>query len=293
MDEEATQPATQNFMDPRRVGVSSSVSEKDKLDVLCILHPTSPKAWEAVKLVAKFTPQHILQNQNLSHISKNSNDSIIESSTRSVTASPRGSMLDELALEPKPQVAYERDGRPPMDIALRLSSRLNDQCNGFIFGRGQSKSDVIIAANNEDRISSQHFRIYLNENTMLMLEDTSTNGTFVDETFLRNNIGQVPKVGKNTGQDPKVGRRRMIANGTIISLLLSNNNANFEDSIRFIVTIPARDGVEDRYQNKLEMHVEFLRQAERQRDVRAESSQKNKVRHILLVSLSLEPCSSY
>lgn len=282
MDEVATQPATQNFIDPRRVGINASVNEKDKLDVLCILHPTTPKAWEAVKLVAKFTPQHILQNLNLSHMSKNSNDSIIESSTRSVTASPRGSMVDELALESKHQVAFERDGHQPMDIALRLSSKLHDQCAGFIFGRGQLKSDVIIAANDEDRISNRHFRIYLNESTMLMLEDTSINGTLVDDTFLR----------ANTRQDPTAGKRRMIANGTRISLLLNKDDKNLQDTIRFIVTIPARDGAEDRYQNKLEMHVNFLKQAERQRAVRAEGSQKGAATAILLVSLSLEPCSS-
>lgn len=281
MDEAATQPATQLQEDARRTGISTVFTEKDECDVLCILHPSSFKAMRAVQGVADFAPQHILQNENLIRTSTDGNDSFSESSTRSVTASPHGSLLDSSSLELKTQDALEGDGRS-LDIALRLSSRLKDPCLGFAFGRGPLKADLIIAASEEYCISTRHFRIYVKSSGVVMLEDTSTNGTFVDDIILR----------ADTVRFPRAERRRMLHHGSVIKVVLDYKNTNLEDSIRFIVKFPSRDRVGDRWHKNLHDYLEYISQAERQQAVRAETSQTGAATAILYVSLPLWPRSS-
>lgn len=271
MDEPATQPATQPFLDPRRDGQKSMLSEEDECDVLCILHPTSPNAYRAVRLVAEYTPQHILQNKNLSHKSRDGNDSITESSTRSGTTSLRGSTH-----------SASEGNECAMDIALRLTSKLNNPCLGFVFGRGQVKSDVLIGAPDEIGISIGHFRIYVNHGGIVMLEDTSLNGTLVDTTYL---------CGKSNS--PTAEKRRMLNSGTMVAVILDPEKANLEDSMRFIVKIPPRTRVEDRWHDKIEhyiAYIECLKQTDRQRAVRAESSQNGAPTALLPVSLPFKPC---
>lgn len=270
MEEPATQPATQPFLDPRRDGPKSMLSEEDECDVLCILHPTSPNAYRAVQLVADYTPQHILQNKNLSHKSKDGNGSITESSTRSGTTSLRGSM----------QSASEGD-ECAMDIALRLTSKLNDPCLGFTFGRGQTRSDILIGTPEEVRISISHFRIYVNQSGIVMLEDTSKNGTLVDTTYLC-----------AKSEKPTTEKRRMLNSGTMVAVILDPNKPNLEDSMRFIVKIPSRNRVEDRWHDKLQNYIEYINQTGRQRAARAESSQNGAPTAILSVSLPLSRASN-
>lgn len=268
MAEAATQDATQSVKDSRRHDVDSMLSEEDACDVLCILHPTSLAAYRAVQLVADLTPQHILQNENLSHKSKDGNGSIIESSTQSERASPRGSMFDSVGSESKPRATSESEGRT-MDIALRLSSKLKDPCLGFTFGRGQTGSDVIIVQEENRTISHRHFRIYLNTSGITMLESTSKHGTIVDSVLLNANA-----------EDPNAEKTRIISGGSKIRV---NSGANLD--MRFIVSIPSRDGVEDRWHNKKQNYIEYISQYERQRAVRAENSQKGAATALLLVSL--------
>ncbi|MCJ1466193.1 hypothetical protein MMC07_004812 [Pseudocyphellaria aurata] len=270
MEDAATQPATQLQEDSRRVGINSMFSEKDECDVLCILHPSSFKAMRAVQCVADSAPQHILQNENLIRSFTNGNGSFSESSTRSVTASPHGSLLESSSSEPKSQDGLEGDGRS-LDIALRLSSKLKDPCHGFAFGRGPWKSDLNIAPSGEHCISTRHFRIYVKSSGVVMLEDTSTNGTFVDDTPLYGDSVRFPRAEK----------RRMLHHGSVIKVVLDYKNTNLEDTIRFIVKFPSRDRVGDRWQNNLQNYLDYISQAERQRAVRAETSQQGAATAIL------------
>lgn len=63
---EATQESTQPCTDPRRIGRNNSgLLEEDVSDIICILHPTSLAAHDAVAATASLAPQHILQKDEL------------------------------------------------------------------------------------------------------------------------------------------------------------------------------------------------------------------------------------
>ncbi|KAL4927084.1 serine/threonine-protein kinase [Aspergillus undulatus] len=145
---EATQESTQPYTDPRRGGLNNSgLLEEDLTDVICILHPTSHLALEAVAATARAAPWHILQQDALK---------------------------------------YGISGIAALDIALRLSSKVIDPSKGFCFGRNLDRSDILLAADpTSRRISNTHFRIYFTDDGILMLEDLSTNGTVVDDCRLR------------------------------------------------------------------------------------------------------------
>lgn len=151
MDDLATQPSTQPYADPRRVGFhNSGLNEQDVADVICILHPSSVPAHNAVATTTQRSPQHILQDTEL-------DDDFSE------------------GLSPGPN----------RDVALRLSSTVKDPTMGFCFGRNPDRCDVMLTADdNEKKVSNVHFRIYLKEDGILMLHDMSTNGTVVDDTRL-------------------------------------------------------------------------------------------------------------
>ena len=147
MDGSQTQRSTQPCTDPRRVGLSNSgLYEEDMSDVICILHPSSRAAHDAVAATALRTPQHILQ---------------------------RG------------EVDYRCFETGELDIALRLSSDVRDISAGFLFGRNTQRCDVLLASDdNAKRVSNMHFRIYLTGDGIVMLQDNSTNGTVVDDCRL-------------------------------------------------------------------------------------------------------------
>lgn len=154
MEEMATQPSTQPYADPRRIGYSNSgLKEQDVADVICILHPSSVPAHNAVATTAQRTPQHILQDTDLEYDFSE-------------------------GLSPGPG--------PTCDVALRLSSTVKDPTMGFCFGRNPDRCDVMLTADDsEKKVSNVHFRIYLKEDGILMLHDLSTNGTVVDDIRLR------------------------------------------------------------------------------------------------------------
>ncbi|KAL2841910.1 kinase-like domain-containing protein [Aspergillus pseudoustus] len=193
---EATQESTQPCTDPRRAGLNNSgLGEQDLGDVICILHPSSPAALEAVAATAHVAPCHILQ-QDVRH----------------------GGSLD---------------------IALRLSSEVKNPNMGFCFGRTLGRSDILLAADpNSRRISNTHFRIYLTDQSILMLEDMSTNGTIVDDFRLR-------KKEKDNS--------RMLVHGSVIQVV---NGENSKDEVKFVVRVPSRDGYSDTYSKNLEEYID-------------------------------------
>lgn len=224
MEEEATQPATQPFFDPRRIGRNNSgLTAKDESDVICILHPASTAALRAVALVAKTSPQHILQNEGLEVNMVEDDD------------------------DDDQKLIFDDDGET-RDIALRMSSRVREPHLGFCFGRHALKCDFILDDLTDTKhVSNVHFRIYVNKDGILMLHDVSTNGTFVDEVLL-----------KDKDPDATVDKRRMLAQGSIIKLV----NSHKEEEYKFIVRIPARDGDRGAYARKLSAYLAAVAQAE-------------------------------
>ena len=246
MDEVATQPTTQPQYDARRLGTSSNLSKQDEGDIIAILHPTSPGAHVAVKLTAEASPQHIWQNHNKSHI--------VESGE---------SQLED------PYQTTENAQENARDIALRFSSRVNDIRLGFVFGRNVHKSDIILVReeHKENRaqkkaknhaISNKHFRIYINRNGILMLEDMSTNGTIVDNIVLHG-----PKV---SGQSDN--SRMTLHSGVMVELPTTGTG----ESIRFIVAIPPRYFPESGYNENLFGYLACVDQAERKAAAVAEAT---------------------
>ena len=260
-----TQPATQPFMDPRRVGKGQTLSEKEECDVLCILHPSSPAAYEAVKNVARTTPQHILQNEGLSFLLDESiveNDGPTMPNDKSVGPENQ-SPADTDNEDSQPDVA--RSGRSMYDIALRFSSRLRDPCMGFTFGRNESRCDILLEDNRKiwpSKLSNVHFRIYLNQGGILMLEDTSSNGTFVDGTQLWG-IKARTKNPLLQPDDANLQQRRMLSSGSIITFPDRESQATY----RFLVTIPSRDRVIDKWRHQLHRYTAYIQQMERRKEV--------------------------
>ena len=166
-----TQRQTQEVLDPRRVGRNNSgLSDKDLGDVLAILHPASPGAIKIIDNMADSRKEHILFRREYDD-----------------------SFDDDLAedIEEQETIIIDRSNGPPStshagaDLCLRMSSNLKTPQLGFVFGRNVLSSDIVFSQDSGKRISNQHFRIYLNSDAILMLEDMSTNGTVVDDVFER------------------------------------------------------------------------------------------------------------
>lgn len=220
MDSQATQPNTQQIVDPRRLGLDNSgLNEQDAADVLVILHPASEPAIRIAEDMAEHRPYHVLSRNPYDPYE--SLTSISEQETIIL-----GSDNDRL----QPEM------RSGASIALRLSSHLINPALGFVFGRNPNMADVVVTRDVAKRISNQHFRIHLNSSAILMLEDMSTNGTIVDDVLLRNRDVQ------------RFSRARTLIHGSIICM----HNSSGNDSIKFIVRIPSRSKQRDRFQENMQ-----------------------------------------
>ncbi|OCK85138.1 Pkinase-domain-containing protein [Lepidopterella palustris CBS 459.81] len=219
MEEEATQPSTQQTVDPRRLGRNNSgLNDSDIADVLCILHPASLAAYRIVSETAKFRPQHVLQNEGLGTIDEL--DSTIEEQETII--------LDG-----------ERKTTAGNDLALRMSSDTIKPYLGFYFGRNPASCDIVILRDASKRISNTHFRIFVNINGILMVEDMSTNGTVVDDVLLKS---------KDPNNFPGT---RMLSPGSIVTVHTSVET----DMVKFIVRFPGREGFEEEYHRNFTNYV--------------------------------------
>ncbi|KAF2463014.1 Pkinase-domain-containing protein [Lindgomyces ingoldianus] len=219
MEDEATQPATQQVLDPRRLGRNNSgLNEKDVADVLAILHPASPGAIKIVEDAAEHRPQHVLFRNPYDSFDDNITD--IEEQETIIINRPGSS---------------ESKSRVGNDIALRMSSPIVQPNLGFVFGRNPRSTDILFGQDSGKRISNQHFRIFLNNEGVLMLEDMSTNGTIVDDILLKS-------------RDQRFSKVRMLASGSIICI----HSTNEAEMIKFVVRIPSRVAYLDRFQTNLE-----------------------------------------
>lgn len=216
-----TQPATQQVLDPRRIGRNNSgLNDCDIADVLVILHPATPTAIRIVEQAAEHRPEHVLFRNSLDSMSGSLTD-IEEQETIIINA------------------AGERVGhssRAGADLALRMSSarRLKFKELGFIFGRNPNSADIVFGQDSGKRISNQHFRIYLNTDGILMIEDMSTNGTIVDDALLK-------------CKDPRFSKIRMLDSGSIICI----QNSNDAEMIKFVIRVPSRVSYMERFRENL------------------------------------------
>lgn len=286
MADQPTQKATQPIDDANRNQNQPMLSEEDEGDVICILHPASIPACHAVELIAEATPQHILtrplkdieddlQYDNPKDQSPTSPDPVgLQKETVDDRTDPGTShdvalrLYDDSkgqhpttlrSVGSRNEPADERtDQVTNSDIALRLSSRLRDPCMGFVFGRDVNSCDLMLSRepDYQRRISKSHFRMFFNHLGVLMLEDTSTNGTVVN--------GEVLKSG---GEDKK----RMIAGGEAIEILLGGHH-NHNGFMRFIVTIPTRNNPDNRFAHNLDKYIAWRDQEVRRAEVLAQAA---------------------
>ena len=292
MAEQGTQKATQPYHDQRRNQNQPMLNEADEGDVICILHPASVPACHAVELIAEATPQHILTRV----LDDNPEDQDSQADLQYDNAKDQGptsphpvGLQKETADERRDPVTSQdialrrsgdsKDQHPTAphlvgsrkepanektkqvtskDIALRLSSRLRNPCMGFVFGRDVNSCDLMLSEepDYERRISKSHFRMFFNHLGVLMLEDISTNGTVVNGELLI-----------KTGED---GRKRMIAGGEIIQILLGGHHNN--GYMRFIVTIPIRNNPDNRFAHNLDKYIAWLDQEARRAEVLAQAA---------------------
>ncbi|TQS38543.1 hypothetical protein Golomagni_00948 [Golovinomyces magnicellulatus] len=234
--QEATQPATQIVVDPRRLGQPDfELNPEDLVDICCILHPSSEPARRASYLVNQLSPEYTIANKILTRTTELENKS------------------DN----------YTRTEGSPIDIALRLSSRLKFPLTGaFYFGRNPKKCDILIGKDASKRISNIHFRIYINQYGYLMLEDLSTNGTAVDGVLLRANV-----------KEDGVKHQHVLVHGSIITLTM--NLPEGEEDYRFIVRIPTRDPeVEEVYKKNL---IEFFNRMDPTRNKSEQKQLSNEI----------------
>ena len=200
MDFEPTQKATQPLRE-------SEISEHDASDIICSLHAQTPAGFEAIKATILAAPQHILPNDDLENIT-------------------------EQDFELNPELSLSRNSRC---IALRMSSKVVAPKNGFTFGRNSEMSDVLLVSDAHVKtISNSHFKIHMNSQGSLMLEDTSMNGTFVDDDHLL----------KGTSRKPAT---RALQHGAIISVF-----GRDKAEIKFLVAIPKNRGD---HQHKYEQNL--------------------------------------
>jgi hypothetical protein len=228
--------ATQQVIDPRRLGqANSGLNSEDLADIFCILHPASLPAHKAAALIHELTPQHTISTQDGVKIRERNSDSENDPGTFELAA----------------------QGLTSCDIVLRLSANLKDTSGGYRFGRNKQLCDFVLGRIDEvKRVSNIHFRIYINEYGIIMLEDQSTNGTAVDGTLLR-------------GKDKENGRdyRHTLEQGSFIVLTMTPPESDF----RFIVRIPQRDEESEMaYRQNLTNYFHRIQNAtlERQRQTR-------------------------
>lgn len=225
-------------MDPRRLGQGNSgLNHDDITDIFCIIHPLSMPSYKAAAVIGKSTPQHTISSERNVKIRQKAEGPHLEHED-----------VDTLDLADQ--------GIASCDIALRLSANLkNLSLGGFVFGRNTSRCDIVIGQEGEvKRVSNVHFRIYINEYGVIMLEDQSTNGTVVDGILLR-------------AKDKENGRdcRHTLQMGSMIILTMTPP----EEDFRFLVRVPVRDeDAEDLFQINLTNYFHRQSQARAEKQAR-------------------------
>ena len=198
----ATQPCTQPLG-----GVERPVA--DTRGILCVLYPTTECARSTVTRLLHTNREFVFVHN------------------AATSKAPKMPTSDE-----------ELDDEMILSIALRFRPGPKSPGEGFLFGRTHQRCDVVIGnVQNMRRISSIHFKIYVNDDHALMLEDMSTNGTYVDKVYL-----SASPVHSLHAEKPMhlYTRVRQLNNGSEIHIL--KGKGPVDQVMRFMVRIPRSDG---------------------------------------------------
>lgn len=243
-----------NTQDPTQKLTQSTFTKdpsmyEDNSDVLCILHPSSAAAIRIVKNAVAVNSEHLLRRPQ-----------------SQATADLEDLDSSENDADPRPYDHYRdvsiSSSQEPRDLALRFSSSLLVPAIGFVFGRNATVCDIDLSAGMPaKRISGQHFRIFVNADGVLMLEDSSTNGTIVD-TYT---IG-----GKRLPQNCKT---RILTSGSVIEILSPIQ----DEFIKFILSIPSQDGHFAQYERRYQSFM--TRMAIAQKELFGDSSREEALEH--------------
>ncbi|CAN8098763.1 unnamed protein product [Discula destructiva] len=213
--------ATQNVLDPRRLGKQNSgFSDADIADIVCLLLPYSDAARAELREMALRTSLHMIEADEAAH----------------------PELQPAEGLNHMPRLVGEQA------IVLRLSAQTKDPLLGFTFGRSRAHCDICFGNDPLRRLSNIHFRIYYNEYGSLMIEDSSSNGTVIDEkTILR---------AKERKGEKKCDTKRTLTPGCQVKLLMADREAD----LHFVVQIPRREGdYEEAFRKNLTRHMNYLR----------------------------------
>ncbi|ORY62279.1 uncharacterized protein BCR38DRAFT_236386 [Pseudomassariella vexata] len=225
-DSQTTQQATQNALDPRRLGKQNSgFSDEDIADIVCLLYPNTENASREVQRIANET-------EYSPHITGRYTADAIDA---------------DLYLEDGAREFGRTRGMGDHAIVLKLSSTAKSPQLGFTFGRNASRCDICFLNDPLRRLSNIHFRIYVNKYGVVMLEDQSTNGTIVDDVLLKK-------------KDSKTGaNKRMLESGSTIKIFMHEN----AQDLTFIVRIPRRDGdLQQAYLRNLRRYLRLFQKEE-------------------------------
>lgn len=199
--------ATQNVLDPRRLGKQNSgFSDEDISDIICVLHPSSDSAKEELERIAQEDSPHI--------IGKNEADEL---------------EIDYAQEDHAGRFQTRPRNEGNLALILRLSAQLKNPQAGYAFGRNLGRCDVVFLNDPRKRISNIHFRIYVNEYGSVMIEDQSTNGTWVDGKLLTSQ--------HHKDRNDQASRRWVLSSGAIIRIYLHEE----AQDLAFRVRIPKRD----------------------------------------------------
>lgn len=199
----------------------------DITDIICVLYPHSEIAGNEAQQLAMSGSPYIIGKDEADNFGKNEIDSFIATKD----------------LEDHPSL-FEPDTTSYCDYAilLRLSSQTKSPAAGFAFGRHPNKCDIAFVNDLLRRVSNIHFRIYVNEYGMVMIEDMSTNGTFINENLLTFNSKSSNKRPASQG----------LSSGDIICLRIPGDM----NDISFRVQIPHRDDQqEEAYAHRVEEYL--------------------------------------
>ncbi|KAI1636590.1 hypothetical protein F4809DRAFT_608800 [Biscogniauxia mediterranea] len=219
-DSQATQQATQNALDPRRLGKQNSgFSDEDISDIICLLYPNTDGASREVQRLAR-SPEY----------------------SRHTAGRYTADAIDsDLYREDDAREFGRTRGIGDHAIVLRLSTAIKDPSHGFTFGRNSSRCDICFAYDPGRRLSNIHFRIYVNRHGIVLLEDESTNGTVVDGRLLR-----------KKSEKKEFPYKRTLESGSTIKIIMHETARD----LLFIVRIPRRDGDhEDAYLRNLDAYL--------------------------------------
>ncbi|KAI1845606.1 hypothetical protein JX266_008217 [Neoarthrinium moseri] len=227
-DSDRIPPATQNALDPRRLGKQNSgFSDEDIADIVCLLYPNTDNASREVQRIASENPYspHIVGRYAADAVDA------------------------DLYREDEARKFGRTRGVGDYAIVLKLSSTVKSPNLGFTFGRNSGRCDICFVNDPLRRLSNIHFRIYINNHGVVMLEDQSTNGTIVDDVMLKK---------RRDGRDGQANQtKRVLTSGTTIKILMHEN----AEDLAFVVRLPRRDGdadLEAAYRGNLQAYFRKL-----------------------------------